>query len=134
MSSYFLLFHINDSNSNTILKKFSHYNVCKEYIEELNKITIDNNNTIKINDFVVNVDNNIMDGYYIVKNCKNRYDLILKKTDIVNGYLFNSANVGITSVGYFDILNFVEEKFKPEIKNPISYNDVMSELKKKCKK
>ena len=40
--------------------------MCKEYVEDLNKINI-NANTIKINDFVVNVDNNIMDGYYIVK-------------------------------------------------------------------
>ena len=32
------------------------------------------------------------------------------------------------------ILNFLEEKYKPEINTPISYNDVMNELKKKCKK
>lgn len=133
MSSYFLLFHVNDSNSNVILKKFSHYNMCKEYVEELSKVNI-NGDTVKINDFVVNVDNNIMDGYYIVKNNKNRYDLILKKTDVVNGYLFNSANIGINKIGYFDILNFVEEKFKPETNSPVSYNDVMIELKKKYKR
>ena len=131
MSSYFLLFTLLETDENIILKKFSNYGSCKKYINELKELSVNDIIKYQINSLVDKVTHNLMDGYYITNYDKKKFKFIMKKTEINPGYLYNSANINIKEIGSLHIINFIEEKYKQEKKQDISYNDVIKELKKK---
>ena len=131
MSSYFLLFNLLETDENILLKKFSNYCSCKKYINEIKELSINDIIKYQINSLVDKVTNDLMDGYYITNYDKKKFKLIIKKTEINPGYLYNSANINIKEIGSLHIINFIEEKYKKEKKHDFSFDDVMKELKKK---
>lgn len=130
MSSYFLLLNLSKTDENILLKKFSNYNLCKTYINNLKELKVNDIIKYQINGILDEIDENCMDGYYISNYDKKKYKIIMKKTELLHGLIFNSANINIEEIGSLHIINYVEEKYKKEIKKSFSYDDVIDELRK----
>ena len=68
------------------------------------------------------------DGYYLVSNkniddCNNRYQIYKKIINIHPGYIWNSASMSITAIGFIDIIS-LDIPCEPSIDNvPIHFSD-----------
>lgn len=125
----------NNSNNISILNIFSNLYNCNEYINNISKLLVDDSiqTIIKVMDNIPT--NNDIDGYYLIKNSSNSYDIYLKKIITAEGYIYNSYDLSINKVGQIDICIFDDLIVnKPKNINYIkdkndTYASVINELK-----
>jgi len=95
---------------NMFLKKYEAVN----FINLLKHINIFSEDIILSNPIKKEkINNKDVDGYHIIYDDKNtqKYNIYLKKSSLIKGYVYNTVNIDIKYIGFIEIVNY-----KPNIK------------------
>jgi hypothetical protein len=97
------------------------------FINELKYISIFNEDIILSNDIKkTTLTNKDIDGYHIVIDNKNskKFNIYLKKSSLLKGYIYNSIDITIKYIGYIEILTI-----KPNSNNHLNLNKLIQPKK-----
>jgi len=74
------------------------------------------------------VNNKDVDGYHIIYDDENtqKYNIYLKKSSLIKGYVYNTVNININYIGFIEIVNY-----KPNIKQIEIHTSTYKKLKPK---
>jgi hypothetical protein len=106
--------------SNECLNIFTKNHEAMSFINELKHISIFNEDIILSNSIKKNpITNKDIDGYHIIIDNKNirKFNIYLKKSSLMKGYIYNSIDIKINYVGFIEIL-----AIKPNIKHQLNLN------------
>jgi len=98
---------VTESDNIGIVSIFHCLSDAKKYIKNMNHITIDSK-LIAIHRTDSIPTEQDPDGYFIVtnKSIKNRYDIYHKNTQILPGYVYNSASISINKQSFYQIIEY----------------------------
>ena len=97
------------------------------FINELNYISIFNEDIILSNDIKKKtITNKDIDGYHIVIDNKNskKFNIYLKKSSLLKGYIYNSIDINIKYIGFIEILTI-----KPNSNHHLNLNKLIQPKK-----
>jgi hypothetical protein len=85
------------------------------------------------------VNNKDVDGYHIIYDDENtqKYNIYLKKSTLVKGYVYNSVDINVKYVGFIEIISYKPNIKKIDINTPISTQlkpQIKDDKNKKCDK